>query len=73
MTDGVQEPNGNAIKEAGEIMAEAITHPLGFWIMIFGLVVLMAAYGCLVKNPFWMTRKKLVAEIADAVAERLKS
>ncbi len=71
MSNG-QSQDSTEIVLAERIMAEAITNPWGFITVIFGLVILLAAYGAFVKNPFWMMRKKLVTEIAQAVAEAIQ-
>ena len=47
-------------------MAEAITHPLGFTVVVFAILLLIVAWGAFVKNPFWM-RRSLAEEIAEAV------
>lgn len=38
------------------LLDDSILHPANFWLVILGLIVLMAAYSLLVKNPFWIKK-----------------
>ncbi len=69
MPNGLQEQSTETIaKETGQIMAEAITHPFGFIMLIAGLVVLMWAYGKFVapaRGPSLKARVEMLEQTAN--------
>ena len=56
MSNGVQEVTTELAQEGGAIMAEAITHPVGFLMLVCGIVAILWAYGKFVKTPDLETR-----------------
>ena len=50
MSNGLQEGNETLLaKEASQVIADAITHPLGFAVVVLSILVLMWGYGKFVK------------------------